>query len=320
MENPFLSDKDALDLLVRKSLIGHQESDAWQAHQQTDQISIFWEIRTLFVLGMAMLVGAAGRLIYDHFFDALHEVLILLLVVLTMLAFRYCWQHSDGFSRKQTAEEKPVFFGIILLTATTAFAVLEGYVQFRYQLFGRYADLLIVATLVYLWSAYYFDDRNVLVKGLIALAAWLAIDYRTLDVEHLADTFAPAPVSASIGLGVTLVALGLVSAKLDIKAHFKNRYLLFATHLVLVALCGAIIHDKEGDNLIHYILLAVFWVLFQVIGATQKIRSIEFFALIYLYIGALLFVSKYLREPPTTCLMLKKMSKAYISGNLARPA
>jgi len=284
MQHSSLTKDEALDELVEKGLIGEAQSNQWRTLQQSGRVSLFWEIRIIVGLGAAMVVSAIGKILYDNFFDALHDVIIGIMALFMMAAFLYCYKHVNKFTRLHIEKGKPPFFDIILLSATTLFISLEGYIQFRYEVFGEdYADMAVPPTIVFLATAYFFDDRNVLFKGLIGLAAWFSINYQEFNPKDLEATFAVMPVFNSIILGSLLTATAFVSQRTNFKAHFKERYLIFSSHLILLALCSAIFQNIDPD--LNALLLLAFWLIFHRIGKYENLSSIVLFSFLYFYVG-----------------------------------
>ena len=275
----------------------------------SSNLSVYWEIKILFGLGISLFSLGILNIIIEYYDHYLRWILLGILLLAFLATAYYCFTRREPFSWEETVQ-KAKFFDITLIACTTFFLSLEGYVQYEFKLFGdRYNDIAIITTLFYFFCAYYFDNRVVLTKGLIAFTAWFAIEFNVLSWDNLGSIDQKIPVAESIIIGVGALVVGYVTSWKNWKRHFNKTYLIFATQLIMLALTAEIVSEKNPDPL-FYVLIVFFGISFYFLSKKVKSPLVLTTTLIYLYITTTVFLkvfdwdSKYWRALYFICTAL----------------
>jgi hypothetical protein len=227
--------------LHARGLLPPEQAAAITAAEAAQPFSLHYELRALLYLGITLLAGGLGVLIYQNIDSIGHGVIIALIALLMAACFWYAARHRAPFTWG-IAPKTSVGADYLLLLGCLLFVVLEGYVQYQYGIFGnRYGLATAVPALVFLPLAYWFDHRGVLAMGLTALASWVGLTVAPLAVLTENDFWNASIRSAAVGLGLGLMAAGFYSEYSDRKAHFAFTYLLLGSNLALASLATSAI-------------------------------------------------------------------------------
>ena len=243
-----------LAALEGRALLPPAQAAAIAAANARRPFSLHYELRAFLYLGITLLAGGLGVLVYRNIDTIGHEVIILVVGLLMAACFGYAARHRPAFTWGE-APKTSVGADYLLILGCLLFLVLEGYVQFRYNFFGtRYGLATALPALVFIPLAYRYDHRGVLAMGLSALAAWVGLNSAPLQL--LENDFGnPGTRAAALGLGLLLVAVGLASEHQQRKAHFAFTYLLLGCNLALLALVTTMV-KASFDNEVLLSLLA----------------------------------------------------------------
>lgn len=235
--------------LQARGLLPPDQAVRIAATDQARPFSLHYELRALLYLGITLLAGGLGVLVYQHINSIGHGVIVATIAVLMAACFGYAARHRAPFTWGM-APKASVGADYLLLLACLLFVILEGYVQYQYHVFGtRYGLATAVPALVFLPLAYWFDHRGVLAMGVTALAAWVGLTVSPLSVLTDNDFWNHRVQSAAFGLGLVLMAAGFYSEYYGRKAHFAFTYLLLGSNLALGALATWLLHatfNSEG--------------------------------------------------------------------------
>ena len=254
--------------LQARGLLPPEQAATIAATERTRPFSLHYEMRALLYLGTTLLAGGLGVLVYQNIDSIGHGVIIAVITGLMAACFTYAARHRAPFTWS-TAPKTSVGADYLLLLGCLLFVVLEGYVQYQYNLFGtRYGLVTMIPALVFLPLAYWFDHRGVLAMGLTALASWVGLSVAPLAVLTENEFWDDSIRGAAIGLGVVLMAAGFYSEHSGRKAHFAFTYLLLGSNLALAALATSLFratfHEQPGLGLSYVILIlalcgGLFW-------------------------------------------------------------
>ena len=122
-----------LKYLVEKSIISLEQSNLLKKEDAQSPISIHWEIRILLLAGISFLCGGLGVLVYKHIDTIGHQVIIGLIALATLLCGWLVYQKRQPFLIHQAQKEQPLADNILLL-GCSLFLILEGYLQYQYQM------------------------------------------------------------------------------------------------------------------------------------------------------------------------------------------
>jgi len=255
--------------------------------------SLHWEIKTLLYLGVLLLSGGLGILIYKNINTIGHQVILLIIGVICAGCFSYCIRQKAPFSW-QKVNSPNAFFDYALLLGCLTFVTFIGYLQFQYTAFGTAYGLATVIPLVVLSvSAYYFDHLGVLSMAVTNLAAWMGIAITPFQLLSANDFSSDRIIYTGVALGVILLLLALISAKKDLKKHFAFTYQNFGAHILFIA-CIAAMCMYEETYLLWFLLMAA-------VGAYVYLQAFKegsfYFVLItvlYGYLGISIVVTRLL--------------------------
>ena len=240
MPSPPPPDPYLIDLQAR-GLLPPAQVAAIAAADQARPFSLHYELRALLYLGITLLAGGLGMLIYQHLDSISHGVIIAVIAGSMAACLGYAAQHRAAFTWG-IAPKTSVGADYLLLLGCLLFVVLEGYVQYQYGIFGqRYGLATAVPALVFLPLAYWFDHRGVLAMGLTALASWVGLTVAPLAVLTQNEFWNEHIRLAAIGLGLVLMLVGFYSEYRGRKAHFAFTYLLLGSNLALAALATSLV-------------------------------------------------------------------------------
>ena len=247
--DPYLAELQARGLLLPA------QAAAIAAAEARRPFSLHYELRASLYLGITLLAGGLGVLVYRNIDTIGHEIIIAVVGLLMAACFGYAARRRTAFTWGE-APKTSVGADYLLVLGCLLFLVLEGYVQFRYNVFGsRYGLATALPALVFIPLAYRSDHRGVLAMGLSALAAWVGLSSAPLQI--LENDFGnPATRAAALGLGLLLVAMGLASEHQQRKAHFAFTYLLLGCNLALIALLTTMVKASFDSQVLLSLLAA----------------------------------------------------------------
>jgi hypothetical protein len=240
--NHYLADMQA------RGLLPPSQADSIPAADQARPFSLHYELRALLYLGITLLAGGLGVLVYQNIDSIGHGVIIVAIAVLMAACFGYAARHRAPFTWG-VAPKTSIGADYLLLLSCLLFVVLEGYVQYQYNVFGnRYGLATAVPALVFLPLAYRFDHRGVLAMGLTALASWLGLTVAPFAVLTQNDFWNEGIRQAAFGLGLVLMGAGFYAEHTGRKAHFAFTYLLLGSNLALAALATDLVRATADER------------------------------------------------------------------------
>lgn len=270
--------------LREKGLINDSSLASVKTAEQNRLFSLHWEIKTLLYLGVLLLSGGLGILIYKNIDTIGHQVILLIIGVICAGCFSYCIRQKTPFSWEQVKAPN-TFFDYALLLGCLTFVTFIGYLQFQYTAFGTAYGLATFIPLAALSiSAYYFDHLGVLSMAITNLAAWMGIAATPLQLLSANDFSSQRIIYTGVLLGVILLLLAIVSTQKNLKKHFAFTYQNFGAHIIFIAcIAGICVFDD----------IYMLWFLFMAgIGTyiyLQAFRERSFYfvllAVLYGYLG-----------------------------------
>lgn len=229
-----LSDQ-LLEELRQRDLLPAAQTEVIRQDEQARPFSLHYELRTALYLGITLLTGGLGVLLYQHLDDIGHGVIILSMSALMLLGFGYAARHRQPFTWGQTVPTSLVP-DYALLLGCLLFLALETYLQVQYNLFGnRYGLATLLPAGLFFILAYRFDHRGVLAMAITALASWVGVSVAPLSA-FTENGFLDSNLSgAAVGLGLLLTAVGLEAEINRHKPHFAFTYISLGANLALLA-------------------------------------------------------------------------------------
>jgi hypothetical protein len=195
-------------------------------------VSVFVELNAALYGGVLALVAGLGWTARTYFRD-LGDVLVLgTLSLLVAGSFYYCLRHAPRYSHREV-ESDNLALDYVLYLGCLALSAELAYLAFRFELFRRYSDEGLLATVgVFAVLAYRFDNRFVLSLALASFAGWFGLK---LPAFGFAFTSPHALQLSAIVYGSIVAGAGAAMYWQGIKRHFLDTYLHVATNVVFVA-------------------------------------------------------------------------------------
>jgi Predicted membrane protein (DUF2157) len=273
-----------LDDLKSAELIDLEDESRIKNAELKQPFSVHWELKTLLYLGVVLLNIGLGFLIYQNIDTIGHIVIIGLISLLSCGCFFYAARTALPFSWGENKSPTPYFDYAVLLGCLT-FLIVEGYLQFQYNVFGtQYSLATFIPMLLFFPVAYYFDHKGVLSMAIVALGAWLGLKITPLElINQLGFLSNKSLVYTGILLGILLALIGFISELKDLKKHFSFTYFNFSIHLFFVSTLTALFYFNNNVLFIPLIILGlIFWIYYAL-----KTTSFYFFlfSVIYGYIA-----------------------------------
>ncbi|TGE05260.1 DUF2157 domain-containing protein [Hymenobacter fodinae] len=229
-----------LDELRHRGLLSAHHTEAIRQDERSRPFSLHYELRAALYLGITLLTGGLGVLLYQHLDDIGHGVVVLSMAVLMLTGFGYAARHRQPFTWEQvtTSSFVPDY---ALLLGCLLFLALETYLQVQYNLFGnRYGLATVLPAVLFFLLAYRFDHRGVLAMAITALASWVGVSVAPLSAFTDNNFLYYGLGGAAVGLGLLLTAVGFEAEINRHKPHFAFTYISLGANLALLAATSAL--------------------------------------------------------------------------------
>jgi predicted membrane protein DUF2157 len=228
--------------LHKEGLISGQSLERIKNAETARLFSIHWELRTLLYIGVLLLTGGLGILIYENTESIGHQVILALIALICAGCFIYCEMKKPPFSFGRVQSPNSYFDYILLLGCLTLLTFL-AYLQVQYNTFGdAYGLATFIPMIILFFCAYYFDHLGVLSMAIANLAAWMGIAVTPLKIFKANDFADTQIIFAGLILGVFLAVMAHLSAKKKIKSHFYFTYLNFGMNILFVSCLAGMFH------------------------------------------------------------------------------
>lgn len=249
-------------------LISPEQAAGLAAIARKDRFSVFLELNAALYLGVLAIAAGLGWTVHDHFENAGDLLVIVSLTALFGGCLFYCF----------TRDARSFAFDYVLYLGCLTFAVLVGYVEFRFQLLkANWDGWLLASAVLYFVLAYRFDNRFVLSLALSTLAGWFGV---RLSAWHVFD----APVRDLLLIYGALVGVtGVALHRAGLKPHFLDAYLHVSANAILAALVSGTI--LWNANPLWVVALVVAVVATIALGAYFKRFAFVVYGCLYGYVG-----------------------------------
>lgn len=269
--------------LLEQQLISETEFENIK-RQDTAPVSVYWEVTSVLYIGILLLTGGLGILVYKNIDTIGHAVIIALIAAMSISCFAYCYKNSKGYSN-QKIESPKVLFDYVLLFGCLLLLTFIAYLQFEYKVFGTDWGMATFIPMVLLFFvAYYFDHLGVLSMAITNLAAWAGFTVAPLNIVDANDFSDKKLIYTGIILGAGLLALSFVSIKRHIKEHFAFTYKNFGAHILFISLLAGLFHFNH-IYLLWFLILATVAFLFFKNSIAEKSFYFLVLTVLYFYIG-----------------------------------
>ena len=266
--------------LHKEALIADLSLERVKAAERGKMFSIHWELRTILYLGILLLTGGLGILIYKNIDTIGHQVILALIALLCASCFIYCEKKKQPFSWQRVSSPNAYFDYILLLGCLTLLTFIT-YLQVQYNTFGdAYGLATFIPMIILFFCAYYFDHLGVLSMAIANLATWMGIAVTPLKIFK-ANNFADAQIIfAGLVLGTFLVVMAHFSAEKKLKSHFCFTYLNFGMNILFISTLAGMFHF-ESFYLLWLLPLAALVIYFY--RKAQALYSFYFMLMLTLY-------------------------------------
>ena len=223
------------------------DSSLQNVKQRADSslFSVHWELKSILYLGILLLTGGLGILIYKNIDTIGHQVILAAIGSLCIGCFFYCERKKLPFATTRVPAPNSFFDYILLLGCLTLITFIT-YLQVQYTAFGNaYGLATFIPMIILFFCAYYFDHLGVLSMAITNLAAWMGVAITPLNIFN-ANNFADAElIFAGLLLGVALTVIAWATKKRNIKAHFEFTYVNFGMNILFIACLAGMFHFDE---------------------------------------------------------------------------
>ena len=183
-------------------------------------VSVHFEIRALLYAGVLLLTSGVGVLVVEHHQQIGPLVIALAIGLAALGCLAWVARQAPPLSWGEVPSPS-VAFDYVLLLGLLLLAADLGYVEAEFTVLGpKWAHHLLVVGAVYLLAAYRWDSRAVLGLALSTLAAWRGVSL-SLMAASVGGESAEAIRASAIVIGILYLALGILSARWEAKAHFE---------------------------------------------------------------------------------------------------
>ena len=136
--------------LHEEGLISYRSLERVQKAESAKLFSIHWELRTVLYLGVLLLAGGLGILIYKNIDSIGHQVILGAIALLCAGCFIYCERKKLPFSFNKVQSPNSLFDYILLLGCLLLLTFIT-YLQVQYNTFGEKYGLATFIPMVILF-------------------------------------------------------------------------------------------------------------------------------------------------------------------------
>lgn len=277
MKNP-----DLYETLRDEGCIDSSSFEKIRKRQQNKLFSLHWELKTLLYLGVMLLSTGMGILIYKNIDTIGHQVILLMIGVISAGCFIYCTKHRTPFS-KARVKSQGALFDYLLLLGCLSFLTFVGYLQVQYTVFGtNYGMATFIPMLVLFFVAYEFDHLGILNMAIANLAICMGVSITPAKLLSSGNFSNERIIFTYLALGLILITAAYLTEKFAFKKHFRFSYLHFGVHISFIALLA-------GYFNVYDTIRSIFWIpgiallAFYLYHDAMKHRSFYFTLLVVLY-------------------------------------
>jgi len=255
--------------------------------------SLYWELRAILYIGVLLLSGGIGILIYKNIDSIGHTAILLFIALVSAGCFAYCFKKFPVFSLQKVLPPNS-FLDYVLLLGCLTFISFVGYLQFQYQVFGnRFGLALFIPLVVLFLTAYYFDNLAILSLAITNLAAWAGIAITPAKILADNNFDNSTIIFTGLLLGSVLIATGMLTKQKKIKAHFEFTYTNFGVNILFISCLAAMMHF-EHSYLLWFVLLAGISYYFYAKAVQEKSFYFLLIMSLYGYVGVSYIIIRFL--------------------------
>ncbi|GAA0563602.1 DUF2157 domain-containing protein [Chitinophaga japonensis] len=267
-----------------EGLISGASFEKVKAAESRRLFSLHWELKVLLYLGVLLLSGGLGILVYENIDTIGHQAVLAVIALISAAGYWYCNKKKSPFSWQKVPTPDPLFDYLLLLACLTMVTFI-AYLQYQYGVFGDHLKLAgFVPMVILFFCAYYFDHLGVLTLAITNLAAWMGIVVTPTQVLRQNDFSNSTLIYTGMLLGGMLVTAGEISAWKKWKAHFRFTYVNIGLHVLFIACLAGMFHFEHRYFAWFLLLLGIAFYCYR-----QALRHHSFYFIVimalYTYIG-----------------------------------
>jgi len=263
--------------LHAEGLISEASLARVETAEKSKLFSLHWELRSILYLGVLLLSGGLGVLVYKNIDTIGHTAILIFIAAVSAGGFGYCIKNKLPFSTGKVGAPNS-FFDYILLLACLSFVTFIGYLQYQYHFFGnRYGLATFIPMAVLFFTAYFFDHLGILSLAITSLCAWAGITVTPTRILQDNDFNSNTIIFTGLVLGAGLVAAGMATRIRGVKAHFAFTYTNFGMHILFISLLAGMFQFDTLYFLWFVVLLGVAFYFYR-----EALRSKSFYILLVL--------------------------------------
>lgn len=272
---------DIYNKLHAEGIISDTSLEKVRLKQQNQLFSVHWELKTLLYLGVMLLSGGLGILVYKNIDTIGHQVILLFIALLSAGCFAYCIKHKQPFSRGKVTSPSSAYDYVLLLGAISMVTFI-GYLQFKYNVFGtHYGMATLIPMLALFYIAYNFDHLGILSIAIVNLALWMGLTVTPRGLLAYGTFNSNNIIYTAVVLGLMLLLAGHLSQRLNFKKHFKFTYQHYGLHVAFIALLAGYFYFYESTSILW--LIALFGLAGYIYADAYRDKSFYFILLTILY-------------------------------------
>jgi hypothetical protein len=219
-------------------------------------VSVYADLRLVLYAGVALVVSGVGLLVQENLHRLGPIAIAAGVGIAAAVSLGWTARLAPSFSWGPTVSPHVAFDYILLLGVLLASADL-AYVESQFTPLGpNWPWHLLFVSLAMAAIAVRFDSRVVFSLALSTFASWRGVTVSIVERDFWSN-FAAATRLNTTACGLLFVALGLVMARTDRKAHFEPVATYLGLILVLVSLASGALTDDPAFGLWNVSLLLV---------------------------------------------------------------
>lgn len=241
--------------LFEKGLIEEKQFMLLDSVKRKKVISLYYDLRLVLYLGIMLLTGGLGYIIYDNLGEVGHYLLMFSLAIGIGVGSRFIYFKAKPYSTDEV-EPNHVYFAYVVLLVALLIISLFTYIQIYFELDEVVVQWASFATSTFfLFLAYRYDNKMLLSLGITAIAPALALSMAwVVDLDYVDSDVIPL---LALVFGMLLYGIGSYMNFKKIKRHFTFTYHNFAL-LVIYYLGLYYVFGYFGKSLLHALLLLIF--------------------------------------------------------------
>lgn len=268
----------SLSFFLENKLISLSDFDTINEYRNRKVFSLNKELLFLLYLSIIIFTTGMGMLIYQNINSIGHTILLILIFVLIVGCYYYCFKNAEKFQKREIISKNP-FVSYILLLGMILICTFVAYIQFQHHIFGNnYNIATIIPAIIGLYSAYYFDHKGVLSIAITGLASGIGLSVNPKSLLGIANFNANLMSGTGILLGLLLILWCYYCSNIGLKKHFALIYYQFALQLIAIC-CLFNLTDKYWFLYTPVLVVTIFYFFLY----TKKHKSVSLFIFTFLY-------------------------------------